>query len=597
VNKIRRQSGVLVFLTPFLIVALAVVAVLAMDAARLYSVKADMQRVVNAAATAAADEAQACSMNADIGLMKARALVAARQVGFNGNAEELEVFAGVFEPAGDGSSTLSFTPQSDIDKTNAAVVRYKRQERLSWLLPEWLFPPVELSVNAGSRKELYAALSASASTLNLEGGLLGNLLGAVLGQSNYSLDPTSLQSLESTLLGVGDLLTLLGLADVTALLNAPLVDVLDATVDLVGGVTTPVGTLVSELAESGGLSGLDTGAVLAVAGDADAAKNAEFPLYDFIVSVVLNSAKALSDDGQGLINLSVDPSESPVLETLLNNSLLGSIDIQLRLGIDNPAPVVIGPARQGKNNEWLTEVSATDISLEALVDLELSIGYIGDLISALTLNIVKVETLNDIRIPLVVQVGGGSAEFTGAQCARGGSNEVDLAVYAKPAVANVETGTLSAVGDLVREPIHATILKLSIAEQPLLNVCVDADLGAKLPVVEDERYVQGYPLRCPDGDCSRVLESSGPTWVKGLDVQLDNLALDCGETSLLSILNPVIDLLKPVIETLLNIVTTVVLQGIISPLLMLLGVDLSGLNVAVVGADQLGNQLIENVEM
>lgn len=596
-NKIRRQSGVLVFLTPFLMVALAVVAVLAMDAARLYSVKADMQRVVNAAATAAADEAQACSMNADIGLMKARALVAARQVGFNGNAEELEVFAGVFEPAGDGSSTLSFTPQSDIDKTNAAVVRYKRQERLSWLLPEWLFPPVELSVNAGSRKELYAALSASASTLNLEGGLLGNLLGAVLGQSNYSLDPTSLQSLESTLLGVGDLLTLLGLADVTALLNAPLVDVLDATVDLVGGVTTPVGTLVSELAESGGLSGLDTGAVLAVAGDADAAKNPEFPLYDFIVSVVLNSAKALSDDGQGLINLSVDPSESPVLETLLNNSLLGSIDIQLRLGIDNPAPVVIGPARQGKNNEWLTEVSATDISLEALVDLELSIGYIGDLISALTLNIVKAETLNDIRIPLVVQVGGGSAEFTGAQCARGGSNEVDLAVYAKPAVANVETGTLSAVGDLVREPIHATILKLSIAEQPLLNVCVDADLGAKLPVVEDERYVQGYPLRCPDGDCSRVLESSGPTWVKGLDVQLDNLALDCGETSLLSILNPVIDLLKPVIETLLNIVTTVVLQGIISPLLMLLGVDLSGLNVAVVGADQLGNQLIENVEM
>src|SRR5690554_7509923 len=221
-------------------VALAVVAVLAMDAARLYSVKADMQRVVNAAATAAADEAQACSMNADIGLMKARALVAARQVGFNGNAEELEVFAGVFEPAGDGSSTLSFTRQSDIDKTNAAVVRYKRQERLSWLLPEWLFPPVELSVNAGSRKELYAALSASASTLNLEGGLLGNLLGAVLGQSNYSLDPISLQSLESTLLRVGDLLTLLGLADVTALLNAPLVDVLDATVDLVGGVTTPV---------------------------------------------------------------------------------------------------------------------------------------------------------------------------------------------------------------------------------------------------------------------------------------------------------------------------------------------------------------------
>ncbi|RMJ05622.1 hypothetical protein DOQ08_00292 [Marinobacter litoralis] len=592
----KRQKGVLIFLMPFLLVAIAVVATLAMDAARLYSVKGDMQAVVNAAATAAADEAMACGVG-DVSLMRARALTAAKQAGFDGDSSELEVIVGLLETGDSTTGELQFkaTPPN---QSNAAVVRYTRKERVSWLLPETFFEPVEISVNAAARKELYATLSANSSTVKVTNGLLGNLLGGVLGQSNYSLDPTSLASLESTLLGVGDLLSNLGVNNVTALLDRPLIEVLDAVVDVVGGVTSPVGALVDDLTEASGLSGLKLSSVLEVKGDKEAARSAEFPLYDFIMSVVLNSAHQLGKTtGTGLLGLNIDTSTSPVLKPLLDNGLLGDLDLSLKLGVDNPAPVVIGPARQGSDNEWMTELHSSDVSLEALVDLELSIGFIGDLISGLTLGLAKVELLDSIRVPLAVKVGGGRAEFVGAGCARGSSNDIDIEVLAHPSVASIDTGTIQPDGEVAREPIHATLLKLALLGQPLLNLCVDADLGVNIPVAEQTHTLTGVPLYCPEGQCAKKLANSQPTWIQGLDLDIENLALDCGEPSALSILNPIIDLLEPVVEVLVNLVTTVLLQGIVSPLLMVLGVDLSGLEITMTGADQLSTQLIENVKL
>ncbi|MEP3590219.1 MAG: pilus assembly protein TadG-related protein [Marinobacter sp.] len=596
-NNRNRQKGVLIFLMPFILVAIAVVATLAMDATRLYSVKDDMQSVVNAAATAAADEAMACGVG-DVSLMRARALAAAKQAGFDGDNSELELIVGVIDPGDTDTSELKFT-ETPPNQSNAAVVRYTRKERVSWLLPETFFEPVEISVNAAARKELYATLSANSSTVKVTNGLLGNLLGGVLGQSNYSLDPTSLTSLESTLMGVGDLLSNLGVNNVTALLDRPLIEVLDAVVDVVGGVTTPVGGLVDDLTGAAGLTGLKLSSVLEVKGNKEAARGAEFPLYDFIMSVVLNSAHQIGKaSGTGLLGLNIDTADAPALKPLLDNGLLGDLDLTLKLGVDNPAPVVIGPARYGSDNQWMTEIHSSDVSLEALVDLELSIGFIGDLISGLTLGLVQVELLDSIRVPLAVKVGGGRAEFVGASCARGKNNEINIEVLAHPSVASIETGTIQSDGEVAREPIHATILKLALLSQPLLNVCVDADLGVNIPVAEQTHSLTGVPLYCPDGQCAKKLTNSQPTWIQGLDLDIQNLALDCGESnSVLSILNPIIKLLEPVVEVLVNLVTTVLLQGIVSPLLMALGVDLSGLEITMTGADQLSTQLIENVEL
>lgn len=599
----KPQRGVLIFITPFLFVAIAVVITLAMDASRLRAAKSEMQRIVNAAATAAADEAQACGVG-DFAEMRSRALVAARQAGFDGDASELEVFAGVLDPSTDDTRVLEFTPkaQAQIRQTNAAVVRYTRSEPISSLLPSSLVPPMDISVNAAARKELYAVMSANASTLKVQNGLLGNLLGLVLGQSNYSLDPTDLASLQNTLVGVGDLLSVLGIKDVVSLLDTPLVQVLEGVTTLVGGVTTPVGELVDGLTGALGISGLDTSAVLKVVGESSAATNAEFPLYDFLISVVLNSVSALNQTGDGLVSLELDTNESPVLSTLLSGlEFLADLDLTLKLGVANPAQVVIGPARQGEDGQWLTQMRASDISLEVAADLQLVTGEIGKIIKGLSLGLLDLQILDDIRVPLVVQVGGGTAELVGANCARGRDNEADLDVIVAGSIANVETGTINPFNGLIdREPLKATILKLHLLDYPVLGLCLNADLGVSLPTSEKPQAVYDYGLHCDGGQCRVAFEGGGPTWIEGLNVQFDNLSLSCGDGGLADVISGVVDLilsvLTPIIQSLLDIVTTVLLKGIVSPLLMLLGVDLAGLEVTVVGADQLSTQLIENVE-
>ncbi|MBZ0334190.1 pilus assembly protein TadG-related protein [Marinobacter sp. AL4B] len=586
----------MIFLMPFLLVAIAIAATLAMDATRLYSVKGDMQSIVNAAATAAADEAMACGVG-DVSIMRARALAAAKRVGFDGDDSDLELIVGVLDPSNTNSSELEFN-ETGPNQSNAAVVRYTRNERVSWLLPEDFFEPVELSVNAAARKELYATLSASSSTIKIDGGLLGSLLGSVLGQSNYVLDPTSLSSLESTLLGVDDLLANLGVNNVTTLLDRPLTEVLGAVVDVVGGVSTPVGGLVDDLTGAAGLTGLDLSSVLEVVGNSEAARGAQIPLYDFVMSVVLNGAHELGKTtGSGLIGLDIDTNSSPALAPLLDNGLLGDLDLALNLSVDNPPTVVIGPARQDENGQWMTELRSSDISLEALVDLELSVGFIGDLISGLSLGLVNVDLLDKIRIPLAVSVGGGRADFVGAGCARGNTNEIDVGVVVNPSVASIETGAIQPDGTVASEPIHADILRLELLGLSLANVCLDADLVANIPVAEQVHSLTAVPLYCPAGQCEKKFANSQETSVQGLDLSIQNLALDCGVSGLTSILNSVINLLKPAIEGLLKLVTTVVLQDVVSPLLMALGADLSGLDVTLVGADQLNNQLIENVEL
>ncbi len=595
-SDIKHQKGVLIFLMPFLLVVLAVVATLAMDASRLYSVKGDMQSIVNAAATAAADEAMSCGVG-DVSLMRSRALAAAKRVGFDGDDSDLELIVGVLDPGDANTSELEFK-ETTPNQSNAAVVRYTRNERVSWFLPEDFFEPVELSVNAAARKELYATLSASSSTVKVTDGLLGNLLGGVLGQSNYVLDPTSLSSLESTLLGVDDLLANLGVDNVTALLDRPLIEVLDGVVDVVGGVTTPLGALVDDLTGAAGLSALELSSVLEVVGNKEAARSAEIPLYDFIMSVVLNSAHELGKaSGAGLIGLDIDTNSAPALAPLLDNGLLGDLDLALNLSVDNPPTVVIGPARQDEEGEWLTEIRSSDITLEALADLELSVGSIGNLISGLSLGLINVELLDNIRIPLAVSVGGGRAEFVGAGCARSNRNEIDVEVVAYPSVANVEAGTIQPDGTVAREPIHADILRLELLGLSLANVCLDADLAANIPVAEQVHSLTGVPLYCPAGQCEKKLTNDQSTSIQGLDLSVQNLALDCGVSGLTSILNSVINLLTPPIEELLNLVTTVVLQDVVSPLLMALGVDLSGLDITMTGADQLSTQLVENVEL
>ena len=215
----RRQRGALTVLTPLLLLLVVILSVMALDGARLYSLRGEMQAQVNVAAQAGASATQSCGGFAPTtALIRQRALAAAQAQGYSADADALTVTSGVIEaPAGD--NVLAFRPVNFIEESNAVLVSYTRSEPLSILLPESVFGTLDITVNAASRKEVVATLSAAGSTASVDSGIVGGLLGSVLGDPFYVLDPTSLDSLRNTTVLLGDVLTETGVADVAGLLG------------------------------------------------------------------------------------------------------------------------------------------------------------------------------------------------------------------------------------------------------------------------------------------------------------------------------------------------------------------------------------------
>jgi len=597
------QQGALIFITPLLFVVIFFFATLLIDGSRVLSVKSKMQSIVNAAATAAADGAQSCGgATPAFSGMETRALNAANTMGFDSSDGTLQVVPGVLRANVGQNNQLQFfarDPDTQIKQTNATWVSYSRQVPVSSFFPDSIFPSIDLTVDAVARKEVFAVLSATGTTANIQGGLLGNLLGTVTGKPGYSLDVTDLQS---TFISLGDLLAALGVEDLTELMNESLVDVLDAVTGLAGGPLTGAGGVVDDLTGAVGISGLDASAVFDVVGTPPGSLDATIPVYDLVTSVLLNSVHAVNQSGSGVLNLMLDTTEEQTLLGSLSSLPVGDLDVSLGLSVNEAPRIVIGPARQDDGGVWLTRVRAADILLEADISVELLPGFIGNLISTLSLGLLDFELLENIDIPLVVQTGGGEAAFIAADCARGDNNTVNFDFGVQDTVAAIETGRLdSGTGVVVSEPVSAQILKLTL--NPILlpsislgNLCLDAELDISLDRMLSDETLDSYSLHCPDGQCSvRRVDEGADSRLQGLDVDVENLALDCGSGGLTGVVSSLAAGLVQPLTDVLDGVTGVVIGGVLSPLLTGLGADLGGIQVSVVGADQMGGRLVEHV--
>ncbi|MGP9833567.1 hypothetical protein [Marinobacter sp. NSM] len=578
---------------------IAVFTTLLIDGSRLLLIKSEMQSIVNSAATAAADESQTCSGEpASFTRMQSRGLQAARAAGFDGEDADLEVIPGLLAPGTTATSPMNFfskNTSTEMVQTNASWVRYTRSEPVSAILPESMFPPITLTAEAAARKEVFAILSSQGSTASVEGGLLGGLVGQLVGVPGYSLDATSLQSLESTLVNVGDLLTEMGVNGLVEMADEPLLDVLSAVVNVVGGVGTPVGAIVDDLTGAIGLGGLSAAAIFEVAGEVPDVSQSSFPLYDFVTSVVLNSARALNQTSASLITLGLDTSDSTLLAGLVQSiGLLGDVDITLGLVVDEPTKIVIGPARQNAQGEWLTTIRSSDITLEAAVNVELATGVLGSLVNTLSLGLLQLSVLDNISVPLAVSVGGGQATLVNADCAKGSLNEAEFDFLVQDGVANIQTGIVNDItGVVTPAPLSATILRLKPLLLPGVNVCLDADLEVNLASAASGQVLESYNLHCPSGQCDIQTVNSSDSSLQGLDVRVRNLALDCGQGGLSGLISGVISGLVTPLTSLLSDVTEPVIRQVVSPLLAALGADLGGMQLRVLGAEQTGSQLVE----
>ena len=574
-----RQRGALTVITPLLMLLVILLGVMALDGARLFSLRKEMQSQVNAAATAAADAAQACGGRMiALSDMRQRALAAARAQGFEGGDDDLIITPGLLEDV-DENGGLIFQAADFIDQTNAVLVSYQRDVKISLLLPEDIFGTVSVNVNAAVRKEAVVTMSAAGSTAVVGGGLLGALLGAILGDSDYTLDPTSLSSLANTTVQLGELLNALGVNDVAGLLPLSGQDLANA-LSAISGAATPLGRMLDSIASTAGIETIKVGDILSVVGESEVPPNSEFPIYDVVISLVLNIVQSQQPGEDGLLSLPLNISN-------LNIPLLADIQtVDLALHVGEPPTVALGPARRGQDGEWVTRFYAPDITLVLVADARL---LNVDLLDVVSLN------LASVKVPLAVAVGGGKGELVAADCARGRINDAEVTVDLHRQVARVATGSVNSLGDLEQEDIDTRVGTLKLLGVPLLDPAIRLRAGLDVFIPGEEKTVTfdpRYPLYCSRAQgCERRLWEDDGAGLDGLNVDVDVKEVRLLDLDLEFLLTPVTNLL----EDLLNGVVSSLLKAIVNPLLQTLGIGLGGMSVTVSGVDQSNIQMVENI--
>ncbi|WP_370203765.1 hypothetical protein [Alloalcanivorax venustensis] len=572
-----RQRGALTVITPLLMLLVILLGVMALDGARLFSLRKEMQSQVNAAATAAADAAQACGGEfVALQDINNRALIAAQQQGFSGDASSLVVQPGVIES--DDEKVLSFEPVTDLRRSNGVAVTYEREAPISLLLPESTFGTVTMSVGAAARKELIGTLSAAGSTAVVGGtqqtaNLLNVLLGAILnGGTPFNIDPTQFSSLAETTVKLGDVLEGVGVDTVEELLSTDvLVGNLLGALDSAADPLADVGGAMDQLISGVGVETVKLADVIDIVGSGEIPENSRLPLYDTVMALALNLVEGTLIEGA-------------LPDTQVN--IPGVTETKIELFVGKAPSVVVGPARIGEDGEWETRFHAPDVGLTISSDL----------------NILNLLT---VRLPLAVQAGGGTGELVWARCARGtGSNLVTVGIDVENQAARIATGQIDGSGFLQQEPVELTVLGDLPGGLTVASITADLDLAVG---GGQERVELSYTL--DEDNPSSVFTEGGLSDADfsslNIDVELleeeDECSwfLDCLLDGVGDVLSGIIEGittllgLEQLIQTTIEGLVEALGTTLIDPLLNAIGISLGTTKVEITGADQNNVQLLE----
>ncbi|SOC26333.1 uncharacterized membrane protein [Alloalcanivorax xenomutans] len=564
----KRQRGALTVITPLIIILIVLFSALALDGARLYSVRSQMQSIANVAATAAADAAQACyGGEVSSTSIEAVAKAVADEHGMGELGGVLVVQPGVVERGAD--NTLGFRQvDSLVSESNAVRVEYSLPDTpISRLIPG-LLGDVDLKRVAVAKKEVIATVSAAGSTAVVGGpggnaGLLGTVLGGLLGVSDFTLDATSIESLAGTTFALGGFLESIGVAG-----GLRAVDDLVGADDILQGIlagldpASDAAAVVQDMLSDAGL--VDTNVrldqVIKLITDVQYPDQTPVPVYDTVVALALN----LLD---GVTSIPVDA----------NINVLGIASADLSLVVDKPPTVVVGPARTDAQGMPLVEFEAADITLALLVEADL-------------LGIAKVE------VPLAVETGGGSGFLEYADCASGASNNVLFTLNMQPKVATVSTGVITPSGSLEVKGISAELLPA--LKDILASIVIEATIE-ELKVGSAVNSIRTLDYDLYERQANSVTVGGGTDLhLSSGDFDILKVTVpppkDCGLLGLGCLLS---DLLEPILGVVTGAVDELLKSGVIDlvgniltmilePLLNALGLHLGGMTVSVTSADQ-----------
>ncbi|WP_111657722.1 hypothetical protein [Isoalcanivorax indicus] len=561
----NRQRGAYSFL--FLVVLIAgglLVFALAADGARLYAQQRILQQQADAIALAAARGVQTCGGDsASSGQVCLLAQQHAVQSGFPVSVDCENVQTGVLSTA--GSDLYTFSPAPFLQSNSVRVVLNETAPR-SLLLPGRIVGQTTLTAQSTARRQLVGTFSSSPDTLALgleEASLLNGLLSEVLGMP-VGLGLVDYQDLRDATAGLGDLLVelaQLGVGDTTleTLLGSDVpADVLILALRGAVGALTPAGQVLDGLLAGGGLGLVSISNVLEIVDAASVPESSRLPVYDLLISTILNLA------------------EGALIELPIDVSLPGVASVTANILTDAAPVVAVGVARQDADGGWVTSARGADIHVELLAMIELDLTILGTGVRA------------TVSLPLTTSTGSARGDFVSAACADGFSNLVQVGVGARTAVADVE-GAADVLVQLSLIGIPVTITGLRLV--------VDLPVGAQ----EEELT---YPWMDLHSQQQETIRAGQPLNLSGLgsgSVRIEGSANPSASCGLLcstfnALLSPIIALLNVTLFNALLPVVGGLLDVVVGPLLTALGLELGTASITVSDLQQAQPVIVRTVE-
>lgn len=527
-----------IVLAAFLTVAVSLSA-LAVDMGAIYLERRTMQGAADLAAVAAASDLD----RADAA---ARATLAAN--GF-GAVRALSVTKGRYEPDALVAPGARF--EAGREPYNAVRLDVAAAGRL-YFAKSFMAEP-EISVSALASTDARATFSVGSRLLALSGGLANAVLGALLG-GNINLSVMDYQALVSAEVRLLDFLSALATdAGITA---GTFGDVLDGEVGI-GQVLKAAATAAHAQGDTKAAEVVTTLASLADA-------SLKVPLSALVDLGPLSHAEVgAAHPGLG--------TELSVMSLVRAAAQLANANNQVAVNLGTAVPGLLGLTldvaigEPAQHSSWVAtgQAGATVRTAQTRLRLVAEVGGSGLLAGA------------RVRLPLYIELASAEARLKAVTCQGGpSSGSAQAIISARPGVVRAWIGDVPAAGLASFNP-NGGVTRGSIVQVPLIKVTGRAYAEMSHAVADDLRFTQSDV----DGRVVKTvsvrdhLSSLTGSLLQSADLQVEILGLGLG-LSVGGIKSLVISLLTPVTAT---------LDGLLAPLLELLGVSLGEADVRVHG--------------
>lgn len=532
-------------------------------------------------------------------------------------------------PAALAASDAPWHFSSDLSGHPANAVRVRGQMSVPALFPFVRDKRVWAHAVA-NQDEPVAAFSVGSGLASLDGGVLNQVLGSLLG-SSVSLDVLSYRGLATTSI---TLLEFLDLLDIDASVGT--VDkILDAEILLLDWVDAIVTAL--DEREGVNIAALNTAVLSGVLQNAVIRLSDVLDLGTNATHGALTAALSLAD--LLMVGLQAANQENLInLGTGIDLGVLAKVDVKAH--IVEPPRIAVGPAGQDQDGRWRTTAHTAQIRVFLDVRLLNAIGGGGDLIPPIGIPGVATVRIGArsgsfIRLPINLEMASGDAYLQELECRYvDGSTAPGVApadypvavVGARAGIINIFLGDMdvddvvangaTAWDDLPKDKFSLLDLRLRVRLLVITLADVFATLKASAEVgvpdgavqpyeevvftrreVEDaqaagERVKKTVGTQVGIGEAVRgalfnpgVLQTeldTSKTQLLGLPLGITtSMILDPVINSLGSIVPPVLDLLRPALNPVLSL-----LDNVVGPLLAALGIQLGYADVFAPALDE-----------